>query len=107
MCRFSAIQFPKIENLFRKRSFTMKKLIGVLLTLMFVLAGFGNGVNAQSQVTLLWGMWGSPDEIAVHQKVADAYMAKNPNVKITLWTQAWGDYFTKLGTLLAANDPTT
>ena len=85
----------------------MKKSICVLFTLVFLIAAYGNVAHAQTQVTLLWGMWGSPDEIVTHQKVADAYMAKNPNVKITLWTQAWGDYFTKLQTLFTANDPTT
>jgi len=51
-------------------------------------------------------MWGSPEEIAVHQQVADAYMKANPNVKIELWSQPWGDYFTKLDTLFAAGDGT-
>lgn len=85
----------------------MKKSICVLFTLAFVMAAFGNAAHAQSKTTLLWGMWGSPEEIATHQKVADAYMAKNPDVQIQLWTQPWGDYFTKLNTLFTANDPTT
>jgi multiple sugar transport system substrate-binding protein len=38
--------------------------------------------------------------------VTDAYMAQYPNVKIELWSQPWGDYFTKLDTLFAANDAT-
>ena len=54
--------------------------------------------------TLLWGMWGSPEEIETHQKVADAFMAANPDVTVELWAQPWGDYFTKLQTLWAAND---
>jgi ABC-type glycerol-3-phosphate transport system substrate-binding protein len=49
-------------------------------------------------------MWGSPEEVAVHQKVADAYMAANPDVEIEIWSQPWGDYFTKLDTLFAAGD---
>ncbi|MCB0031572.1 MAG: extracellular solute-binding protein, partial [Anaerolineales bacterium] len=56
------------------------------------------------QQTLLWGMWGSPEEIATHQLVADAYMEANPNVTVELWAQPWGDYFTKLQTLWAAGD---
>jgi len=83
----------------------MKKSILVLLVLVFALAGFSRPAVAQDKVTLLWGMWGSPEEIVTHQKVADAYMAKNPNVKIELWSQPWGDYFTKLATLFAAKDP--
>jgi multiple sugar transport system substrate-binding protein len=56
------------------------------------------------QVTLLWGMWGSPEEIATHQAVADAYMAQHPNVTIELWSQPWGDYFTQLQTLWVAGN---
>src|SRR5258706_13984774 len=83
----------------------MKKTISLLLILVFVVITHGNVAVAQDKVTVLWGMWGSPDEIATHQKVADAYMAKNPNVKIEIWSQPWGDYFTKLKSLFAANDP--
>jgi multiple sugar transport system substrate-binding protein len=82
----------------------MKKVLSVLLIVVLVIAAFSNLAVAQDQVTLLWGMWGSPDEIVTHQKVADAYMAANPDVKIELWSQPWGDYFTKLDTLFAAGD---
>ncbi len=82
-----------------------KRLTGILLVLL-VLTAFGNIVVAQDSTTLLWGMWGSPEEIVVHQAVADAYMAANPDVKIELWSQPWGDYFTKLDTLFAAGDGT-
>ena len=58
----------------------------------------------EGPVTLTWGMWGSPEEIETHQKVADAYMAANPEVTVELWAQPWGDYFTKLQTLWAAGD---
>jgi len=59
---------------------------------------------AQDKTTLLWGMWGSPEEIVVHQQVADAYMETHPDVEIQIWSQPWGDYFTKLDTLFAAGD---
>ena len=83
----------------------MKKSVLILLVLVLLLAAHGNVSRAQATTTLLWGMWGSPDEIATHQKVADAYMAKHPEVKITLWSQPWGDYFTKLATLFTSKDP--
>jgi ABC-type glycerol-3-phosphate transport system substrate-binding protein len=60
--------------------------------------------KTEDAITITWGMWGSPEEIETHQKVADAYMAANPNVTIELWAQPWGDYFTKLQTLWAAGD---
>jgi len=56
------------------------------------------------EVTLTWGFWGSPEEKATHEKVAEAFMAENPNIKIEIWHQPWGDYFTKLQTLWAAGD---
>lgn len=60
--------------------------------------------EAMEEVTLLWGMWGSPEEIVTHQAVADAYMAEHPNVTVELWSQPWGDYFTQLQTLWAAGN---
>ena len=46
------------------------------------------------EVTITWGFWGSPEEKATHELVADAFMAENPNIKIEIWNQPWGDYFT-------------
>ncbi len=84
----------------------MKKRLTGLFIIFFILTAFSSVAVAQDTTTLLWGMWGSPEEIVVHQQVADAYMKANPNVKIELWSQPWGDYFTKLDTLFAAGDGT-
>jgi multiple sugar transport system substrate-binding protein len=54
--------------------------------------------------TITWGFWGSPEEKATHEKVAEAFMAENPNITVEIWHQPWGDYFTKLQTLWAAGD---
>ena len=59
---------------------------------------------ASAQTTVTWAMWGSPEEIATHQQVADAFMAENPDISIEIWSQPWGDYFTKIQTLWAAGD---
>jgi multiple sugar transport system substrate-binding protein len=83
----------------------MKKAFSILFVAVFVIAMFSVGAAAQDN-TLLWGMWGSPEEIATHQLVADAYMEANPDVTVELWSQPWGDYFTKLDTLFAAGDAT-
>ena len=66
----------------------------LLLTLPVVLA----------QTTITWGMWGSPEELATHQRVADAFMAEHPDITIEIWGQPWGDYFTKIQTLWASGD---
>jgi multiple sugar transport system substrate-binding protein len=84
----------------------MKKRFFLLCMVLVGILAFGSITAAQDEVTLLWGMWGSPEEIATHQAVADAYMAENPNIKVELWSQPWGDYFTKLDTLFAAGDAT-
>ena len=84
----------------------MRKRLTGLFIIFLILTAFSSVTVAQDTTTLLWGMWGSPEEIAVHQQVADAYMKANPNVKIELWSQPWGDYFTKLDTLFAAGDGT-
>jgi multiple sugar transport system substrate-binding protein len=56
-------------------------------------------------VTLLWGFWGSPEEVASHQRVAEAYMKEHPNVKFEYLSAPWDDYFTKIQTLWAGGDP--
>ena len=57
------------------------------------------------EVSLLWGFWGSPEEKASHQRVAEAFMKEHPNIKIDYFFAPWDDYFTKLKTLWAGGDP--
>ncbi|MFD1547503.1 ABC transporter substrate-binding protein [Nonomuraea guangzhouensis] len=53
-------------------------------------------------MTLNWSMWASGTEDRnAWQKVADQVTQKYPNIKITLETSPFKDYFTKLGTRLA------
>src|SRR6185312_8068324 len=55
-------------------------------------------------VTLTWGMWaGSDAEVSAWRHVADMVTAKYPDIKITLQTASWPDYWTKLPTLAASN----
>jgi len=54
--------------------------------------------------TLTWAMWGSPEEVATHQKVADIFMADHPDIKIEIMSAPWADYFTKVQTLWASGD---
>lgn len=82
----------------------MKKKFSLATLAVAAAAMLTSSVFAQDKTVLLWGMWGSPEEVAVHQQVADAYMAANPDVEVQLWAQPWGDYFTKLDTLFAAGD---
>jgi multiple sugar transport system substrate-binding protein len=57
------------------------------------------------KVTLTWAFWGSPQETATHQKVADAFMAKYPQYSIKIMSAEWGDYHTKMDALFAGGKP--
>jgi len=59
---------------------------------------------AEGPVTLTWAVWGSPEEVASHQAVADVFMEEHPELQIEIWGQPWGDYFTKIQTLWASGD---
>ncbi len=60
----------------------------------------------EEKVTLLWGFWGSPEEKASHERVAQAFMAEHPNVTFEYFYAPWDDYFTKLKTVWAGGDAT-
>lgn len=66
----------------------------------------GNGVDAANRepVTLTWAYWGSPEEVATHEQVAQAFMEEHPNITIEHWQQPWNEYFTKMQTLWASGD---
>ncbi len=55
-------------------------------------------------VTVTWAFWGSPEEAASHQLVADAFMKEHPEIAIEVWNQPWDDYFTKIQALWASGD---
>lgn len=58
-------------------------------------------------VTLTWALWGSPEEVVSHQRVADAFMVEHPEITIEIWNQPWNDYFTKIQALWASGDSAT
>ena len=67
-------------------------------------ASSDSGAAASGTTTITWAVWGSPEEVASHQVVADAFMKEHPEFKIEIWAQPWGDYFTKIKTLWASGD---
>lgn len=56
------------------------------------------------QTTITWALWGEPSELVSHQRVADAFMAEHPEIKIEIWNQPWSDYFTQIQALWASGD---
>lgn len=63
-----------------------------------------SGDAAAEGTTITWAMWGSPEEIATHQTVADAFMEEHPEITVEIYSEPWGDYFTKIQTLWASGD---
>ena len=68
-------------------------------------AADSSGTADDGPTTITWAMWGSPAEIETHQAVADAFMAQNSDIVIEIYSEPWGDYFTKIQTLWASGDP--
>ena len=64
----------------------------------------GGEAAAAGPVTITWAFWGSPEEVASHQRVADAFMKEHPEIKVEIWNQPWDDYFTKIQALWASGD---
>jgi ABC-type glycerol-3-phosphate transport system substrate-binding protein len=78
---------------------TFKHLAAIaLMSTSFVASAFG-----QDQVNLTWQMWGSnANDIAAWQHLADMVTEVHPEIKVTLQTAAWNDYWTKLPVLAAS-----
>ena len=86
-------------------------MITALLALMLALgacvapaADSGGQPAADGPVTVTWAFWGSPEEKASHERVAEAFMAEHPDIQIELFHEPWGDYFTKVQALWAGGD---
>ena len=87
-------------------------LICVVCTLMAVLSGCGNkqggnvGANEKDSgeaktVELRFSWWGGEERHQATLAAIDAYMKKNPNIKITAEYSGWDGYYQKLVTQLA------
>jgi multiple sugar transport system substrate-binding protein len=50
-------------------------------------------------------MWGSPEELAVWQKMVDEFQASHPNIKVSVDVSDWESYWNKLQTLFAGGTP--
>ena len=81
------------------RHITRFFVFAILLTLLSSMA-----VAQDDATTITWGFWGSPEEVATHESVAEAFMEEHPEINIEIWHQPWADYFTRLQTLWAAGD---
>ena len=74
----------------------------VVLAMLLVTVGVAAG---QDKTEITYMMWGSPEELAVWQKIVDEYQAANPNVTINVDVSDWTSYWDKLKTLMAGGNP--
>lgn len=81
----------------------MRRIFSGLFVSMWMLVLLTSSVYAQ-EATVTWAFWGSPEERATHETVANAFMEANPDITIEIWHEPWSDYFTKIQTLWASGD---
>jgi multiple sugar transport system substrate-binding protein len=81
----------------------MKKLTVVLLVLLIPAMIFAGGKKeADTGVTTIrYSFWGNPDAIGVEQDIIDAFEAENPDIKVEPVVVGYGDYHSRLFTLIA------
>jgi multiple sugar transport system substrate-binding protein len=56
----------------------------------------------EQAVTVTWAFWGSPWEVAINRRVARAFEAEHPDVRVELVHQPWEEYFAWLAAEWAA-----
>jgi len=81
----------------------MRRILTILALSLWTALFLTSSVYAQ-EATVTWAFWGSPEERATHEMVADAFMEEHPEIAIEIWHEPWADYFTKIQTLWASGD---
>lgn len=93
----------------RKRVFTYLMLFVFVLAAACAPVGPGAAPAGEGEsagvTTISWALWGSPEEVATHQAVADAFMIEHPEIKVEIISYPWNDYFTAMQTAWASGDP--
>ncbi len=75
----------------------MKRTLAVLAILVLA---FGI-VGAQARTTIKYAFWGNPDAIGVEKDIIEEFEALNPGIKVEPVVSGYGDYHTKLLTMIA------
>lgn len=74
-------------------------LLSVLLLLLTATAA-----AQDDSVIIRWGVWGSEEELASHQAIADGFNAQHDDIEVVVEHTPWNDYHTRLATQIAAGD---
>lgn len=64
----------------------------------------GCGTYAGPAATITYAIWGDTTELANQQKIVDAFMATEPNIKVKVTVADWDTYWDKLQTGLAGGN---
>jgi multiple sugar transport system substrate-binding protein len=83
----------------------MRSLKLILCAVLFSLLFTTTATHAQSPVTVTWSVWGSTEELASHQRVADAFMRKYPTIKVEIRHIVWDNYHDQIKQWMASGDP--
>lgn len=90
----------QIKN--KKGKTKMRKITSLLLALMLVFAIAVPAYAAEEPVTITYSYWGTPDEAASVQAVADKFHEEYPNIIVEVMAIPNEEYTTKLNTLATA-----
>jgi multiple sugar transport system substrate-binding protein len=80
-------------------------ITALIITALLPIFAVVQTTQAQDQVTVSWSVWGSPEELASHQRVADAFMEEHPDIAIEIRHTPWDDYHENLKRIIATGDP--
>jgi len=75
--------------------------LGRALALTVALLMVCSAAAAAEPVTIRYVLWDA-NQLPAYQKVADNFMAKNPDIKIVIGQLGWGDYWNDLQTSMVA-----
>lgn len=87
----------------KKRGFLMV-LLCILIAAVLQAAGTKEAPDAGEKVNITYSFWGTPDEGAAVQKVADRFNASQDRIKVEIMAIPHDTYVTKLNTLATAKN---
>ncbi|MBK8024397.1 MAG: sugar ABC transporter substrate-binding protein [Chloroflexi bacterium] len=75
----------------------MSRRVSVLLFVLVALMALTVSVSAQDGVTIRYQLWDT-NQLPPYQQCADAFMAANPGITVTIEQLGWDDYWTGIST---------
>lgn len=85
----------------KKRVFIM--MLSIIMSLLLV-GALGIGL-ASAATTVTWTSWANPEEVSIYNQMIAEFEKDNPTLKIDWIHVPYGQYFTKLLTMIAGGKP--